>query len=153
MTDTMSNSDWGLPGPETHPELYADTLSKRFFAWVIDVILISIITMMIVPFTAFTGLFFLPLLYAVVSFLYRWWSLAARSATPGMRLTSIEMRERDGGRLDTGTALAHVIGYFVSVAIFPLQLVSIVLMLISARRQGLTDMILGTAAINRTARA
>ncbi|MEL7459845.1 MAG: RDD family protein [Pseudomonadota bacterium] len=153
MTDAMINSNWALPEPQTHPEFYADTVSKRFFAWVIDVLLISVVTMVIVPFTAFTALFFLPLLYAAISFLYRWWSLAARSATPGMRLTSIELRTADGSRLDTVTAFLHTAGYFVSIAIVPLQLVSIVLMLMSGRRQGLTDHVLSTAAINRTARA
>ncbi len=153
MTPDATHSGWSLPAPETNPELYADTVSKRFIAWVIDIILISIVTAMIVPFTAFTALFFLPLLYAAISFLYRWWSLAAGSATPGMRLASIELRQRDGGKLDTGTALLHTAGYFVSLAIVPLQLVSIALMLMSGRGQGLTDHILGTAAINRTARA
>lgn len=153
MTEAMTNTPWTLPQPETHPELYADTVSKRFIAWVIDVILISIVTMVVVPFTAFTALFFLPLLYAAISFLYRWWSLSIRSATPGMRLASIELRAADGSRLDTATAFLHTAGYFVSMAIFPLQLISIVLMLMSGRRQGLTDHILSTAAINCTARA
>lgn len=153
MTHTMTDPAWALPEPETHPELYADTVSKRFIAWVVDVLLISVVTMLIVPFTAFTALFFLPLLYAAISFLYRWWSLASRSATPGMRLTSIELRTSTGQRFDTGTAFLHTAGYFVSVAIFPLQLISIILMLMSGRKQGLTDHILGTAAINRTAQA
>lgn len=153
MTYTMSEPGWTLPSPETHPEIYDDTVSKRFFAWVIDVILITIVTAVALPFTAFIGLFFLPLLYAALSFLYRWWSLASRSATPGMRMTSIELRTRDGHRLDTASAFLHTAGYFISVAAFPLQLVSIVLMLMSGRKQGLTDHVLGTAAINRTARA
>jgi len=113
----------------------------------------SLLTGVAVLFTAFIGAFFLPLLYAVVSFLYRWWGLAAASATPGMRLTSLELRTREGLRFDGATAFLHTAGYFVSVAVFPLQLVSIVLMLISARGQGLTDHILGTAAINRAAAA
>ncbi|MEO1239405.1 MAG: RDD family protein [Pseudomonadota bacterium] len=153
MTPSTTDTDWALPQPETHPELYADTVSKRFIAWVIDVLLISVVTMVIVPLTAFTALFFLPLLYASISFLYRWWSLAARSATPGMRLTSIELRCANGNRFDGATAFLHTAGYFVSIAIFPLQLVSIVLMLMSGRRQGLSDHVLGTAAINKTARA
>lgn len=152
MTYSMTEPGWALPAPETHPDLYADTVSKRFFAWVIDVVLVAIVTAAVLPFTAFIGLFFLPLLYAALSFLYRWWSLSARSATPGMRMTSIELRSRDGSRLDTATAFLHTAGYFVSIAVFPLQLVSIVLMLMSGRKQGLTDHVLGTVAINRTAR-
>ncbi|MGJ8558402.1 MAG: RDD family protein, partial [Sulfitobacter geojensis] len=41
------------------------------------------------------------------------------------------------------------LGYSVSFAIPVLQLISIVLMLTSARRQGLTDMVLGTVALNK----
>jgi len=153
MHDTMTAPHWGLPAPDTHPEFYADTVTKRAVAWVIDVILISLLTAVAVVLTAFIGAFFLPLLYAVASFLYRWWSLASGSATPGMRLASIELRTREGLRFDGATAFLHTAGYFVSVAVFPLQLVSIVLMLMSARRQGLTDHVLGTAAINRAAAA
>ena len=97
----------GLPAPDTHPEFYADTVTKRAVAWVIDVILISLLTGVAVVLTAFIGAFFLPLLYAVVSFLYRWWSLASGSATPGMRLTSIELRTREGLRFDGATAFLH----------------------------------------------
>lgn len=147
----MTDQHWGLPDPDTHPEFYADTVTKRFIAWVIDVIAISLLTGLAVVLTAFIGAFFLPLLFAAISFLYRWWSLAARSATPGMRLASVELRTREGARFDTATAFLHTLGYFVSVAVFPLQLVSIALMLMSSRGQGLTDHVLGTAAVNRSA--
>ena len=153
MTTTMTDPEWGLPAPETHPEFYADTVVKRGIAWVIDVIVISILTGIAVVLTAFIGAFFLPLLYAVVGFLYRWWCLAAGSATLGMRLASLELRTREGLRFDGATAFLHTAGYVVSVAVFPLQLVSIVLMLTSARGQGLTDHLLGTAVINRAAAA
>ena len=146
---TMTAQYWGLPDPDTDPALYEDVPTKRLFAWVVDVIIIALLTAIVVPFTLFTAFFFLPVLYAVISFLYRWVSLSRRSATPGMRLMSIELRDRMGERFDAGQALLHTIGYFVSVAVFPLQLVSIALMLISARRQGLTDHVLGTAALNR----
>ena len=66
-----------------------------------------------------------------------------------MRVMALEMRKGDGNHFDGPTALLHTAGYFASVAIFPLQLVSVVLMLTSERKQGLTDMVLGTAALNR----
>jgi uncharacterized RDD family membrane protein YckC len=62
------------------------------------------------------------------------------------------LREQDGLRLSGGTALLHTIGYTVSVAMAPLQLISVILMIVSGRGQGLSDMILGTAAINRPVR-
>jgi uncharacterized RDD family membrane protein YckC len=78
-------------------------------------------------------------------------SLARKSATPGMRMTGILFLDRSGQRLDPGTALLHTIGYYLSGLTLLAQLLSIGLMFISARGQGLTDHILGTVAINRPA--
>jgi uncharacterized RDD family membrane protein YckC len=150
---TMTDTRWtGLPDPDRDPALYADVPLKRLVAWVVDFVIIAALTAVVVPFTLFTGLFFLPLLFLFLGFLYRWATIATGSATWGMRLAAIEFRAADGGRLDSTTAFLHTLGYTVSVSVFPLQLVSIVLMLVSGRRQGLTDHILGTAALNRRAR-
>lgn len=146
---TVTDSLPGLPDPATSPEFYDGVILKRGFAWVVDAILIGLLTALVVPFTLFAGLFFLPVLYMVLGFLYRWVSLARGSATPGMRLTAIEVRDRFGMPLDSGAALLHTTGYTLSVLVFPMQLVSIALMLISERGQGLTDHVLGTTALNR----
>ena len=61
----------------------------------------------------------------------------------------IEFRDRDGQPFDGGTAFLHTAGYTFSVVTVPLQLISIVMMITTERRQGLTDIILGTAAVNR----
>ncbi len=148
---TTTDARWGLPDPELAPELYADIPLKRFLAWVVDFVVIAVLTAIVVPFTFFAGLFVLPILFMAVGFLYRWWTIASGSATWGMRLAAIEFRDGSGARFDSGTAFLHVLGYTVSVSVFPLQLVSIVLMLVSDRRQGLTDHVLGTAALNRRA--
>ena len=141
-----------LPDPTYQAEFYADVPMKRGLAWIVDTIIIALITLLIVPFTAFTALFFLPLLYVTVSFLYRVWTLTGRSATLGMRLLSIEFRSRQGERFDLGLALAHTVGYTLTIATLLPQLFSILLMLTSARGQGLTDHVLGTVAINRPSR-
>jgi uncharacterized RDD family membrane protein YckC len=143
---------WGLPDPVTQAEFYADVPTKRLLAWIVDTVLIVALTALVVLFTAFTALFFLPLAFLAVGFLYRWVTIANRSATPGMRLLAIELRAGDGGRLDPMLAGLHTLGYSLSMAIFPLQLVSIALMLMTDRKQGLTDHVLGTAAVNRAAR-
>lgn len=148
MSDTYS-SQTGLPDPATQPEFYEDVPTKRLIAWVADVILISILTAILTVFSLFTALFILPLLYATVSFLYRWVTLTRSSATPGMRLVSLEMQKSDGQDFDGATAFMHTLGYFVSVAVFPLQLISVGCMLMTEKRQGLSDMILNTAALNR----
>ena len=93
----------------------------------------------------------MPLLWLVVSFLYRWVTLARGSATWGMRFAAIEIRGPEGERLDNSQAALHTLGYSISFGIFPLQLISIALMLLSDKKQGLTDHILGTAALNTRA--
>ena len=149
MTSNMPLSR--LPDPHAQPEFYKDTATKRLLSWFVDVIVITGIVLLLSVFTLFTALFIFPLVFAFVSFGYRWLTLAAGSATPGMRLFSVELRTPEGNRLDTGTAFLHTAGYFVSVAVFPAQLVSIGMMLLTERGQGLTDMILGTVALNRRA--
>ena len=114
-------------------------------------ILISLVVGILTLLGFLIPLFFLPFLYFCVSFLYRWSSLASHSATPGMRFMAIGLRDRDGRTLDGGTAFLHTAGYAVSVVTFPLQLISVVMMLLTARGQGLSDTILGTTAINRRA--
>jgi len=146
---TVTDSFPGLPDPQTRPEFYDGVPLKRGFAWLIDALVIAVLTALIVPFTAFLGLFFLPFLYLVVGFLYRWVTISRGSATLGMRFSAIELRDRFGVPLDSGAALLHTVGYTISIGVFPLQFVSIALMLISERGQGLTDHILGTTAVNR----
>lgn len=150
--DMTATDMTNLPDPVRDAELYADVPTKRLFAWVIDVVLISLITLLLLPVTLFTAIFYLPFLYALVSFLYRWVTLSRRSATPGMRMAAISLRQSNGDAFDTTTAFLHTAGYFVSLAVFPLQLISIAAMLIGERKQGLTDLLLGTAALNARAR-
>ena len=88
---------------------------------------------------------------AVVGFMYRVITLATGAATWGMRIMAIEIRDPHGAQLDLGQAFLHTVGYTVSWAVMPLQLISMVLMATSNRGQGLTDVVLGTAAINRKA--
>jgi hypothetical protein len=61
----------------------------------------------------------------------------------------IELRDRHGRRFDLAMAGLHTMGYVLSFGMAPLQVISVVLMLTSARAQGLTDHVLGSAAINR----
>ncbi len=141
----------GLPDPDTQAHFYADVPAKRFIAWVADTVLIALITLIVIPFTAFTALFFLPVLYMVIAVLYRSLSLARRSATPGMRLVAIEFRCHDGARLDPVFAVIHTLAYTVSVSMVLPQVISVIMMLTTPRGQGLTDLVLGTVAINRPA--
>ncbi len=137
------------PDPDDQPEFYAGVPTKRLLAWVVDAIIIIVICLIILPFTAFTGIFFFPLMMLFVGFFYRIATLANGSATWGMRLFGMELRTSQDQPFDGGTAVLHTLGYTVSIGMMPLQLCSMVMMGTTARCQGLTDMVLGTVAINR----
>ncbi|MDN5787593.1 RDD family protein [Pseudorhodobacter sp.] len=141
-----------LPDPEFNAEFYDGVALKRGLAWIVDTILTLILTAIIVPFTAFTAFFFLPALYVGVNMAYRWITIASRSATPGMRLAAIELRRFDGKPFDGGTAFLHTMGYAVSMAFVIPQVISVLMMMFGPRGQGLTDAVLGSVAINKTAR-
>ncbi len=147
----MSYTPSGLPDPTYSADFYADVPSKRLIAWVIDTVIIVLLTVLILPFTAFTGILFFPFLAMVVGFAYRIATLARGSATWGMRLVAIELRSGQGERFDLPLAFMHTLLFSVFFSFIIPQVASIVLVLTGARAQALHDLFLGTAAINRAA--
>ena len=140
-----------LPDPDTQPEFYQSVAIKRFLAWLFDIAFISLLCTVAILLTLGMGFFILALIYAVVSFIYRVVTISNGSATLGMRFMGIELRDAFGARMDTGKAVAHTAGYFVSMAFPVLQIISVIMMMTSARCQGLTDAFLGTVMINQRA--
>lgn len=136
------------PDPDMQPQFYDGVPTKRLLAWVVDTVIIAGLTLLTVPFTLFISLFFLPLVFIVLGFAYRVVTLSRGSATWGMRLMAIELRDSNDNPFDQSQAFLHTLGYTLSIMIAPLQLISVVLMLSSERRQGLTDMAMGTVALN-----
>ncbi|MBV1867520.1 MAG: RDD family protein [Marinosulfonomonas sp.] len=139
----------GLPDPHHQSEFYADIPTKRLFAFLIDSVIIGLICTLLIPLTGFLALFFLGLLGLIVSLIYRIVSLVSRSATPGMRIMSIEFRTHEGHRLPPPLAIIHTLAFTVSMSMVVPQVISIILMLTTDRAQGLTDSLLGTAVINK----
>ncbi len=138
-----------LPDPECQYAFYDGVVVKRGLAWLIDLVVIMALVVPVVVLTAFIGIFFLPVLFVIVGFIYRVWTIGSGSATWGMRLMAIELRDMYGHRLDTGQAFLHTLGYSISISFVFLQILSIILMFTSPRGQGLTDMVLGTVMLNR----
>ncbi len=150
MSRTVFPGRTGLPDPEDEAEFYADVPLKRLIAWIVDTVLIAILVVLGVVLTLFTGLFFLPVLWLTVSLVYRGLTIIRFSATPGMRLMGIELMDKDGAPLSPIEAWAHTGIYAMSVAfVFP-QLISLATMAAAPRGQSLTDMLLGTAMVNRS---
>ncbi len=141
-----------LPDPDYQSEFYADVPAKRALAWVFDTLIVVGLVLLFILLTVGIGFFFAGFLWLVVGFVYRVVTLANGSATLGMRLMSIEIRRHNGQRLDLGTAVMHTLGYTLSMSFVLPQIASIILMMTGDRGQGLTDLVLGTAAINRSAR-
>jgi uncharacterized RDD family membrane protein YckC len=147
----MQSTLFQHPDPAQNPEFYENVTLKRGLAWVIDSILIALISVILLPFTFFTGIFFFPVMMMVIGFFYRWFTLTGQGSTWGMRLMAIELKDKDGQNLSSQTAMVHTFGYSISVVFAPLQFISIAMMFLSSRGQGLTDHLLGTVAINRPA--
>ncbi len=117
----------------------------------VDVIITCALVAAGVIATAFVGLFFMGFFFLLFGFAYRVVTLANGSATWGMRFAGIELRDTNGGKLDLGQAFLHTLAFSVCFAIFPLHVVSAVLMLTSAQGQGLPDHFVGTVMLNRKA--
>lgn len=153
MSDFFNTADFAaLPDPELQSEFYDDVPAKRLIAWIIDMVIVIAFLIAVVVLTLGLSIFFAGFLFLVLGFAYRVVTLANGSATWGMRLMSIELRRADGQRLETGDAVLHTLGYSLSMSFFPVQIASIVMMLINPRKQGLSDMLLGTVMINKGAR-
>ncbi|SFI24430.1 RDD family protein [Jannaschia pohangensis] len=148
---TYAISTTSLPDPVDEAEFYRGILSKRFLAWVVDVALITFFTILAGIFTLTLAFFLWPIVFVAIGFVYRTATLSNRSATWGMRLMGIEFRGHDGFRFDTRDAVLHVAGYYASMVFILPMLASVVAMFATGRRQSLTDLVLGTAAINRPA--
>lgn len=145
----------GLPDPDRDQRFYAGVPSRRLAAWVVDVIVaLGIGVPLALVFGLMTlgfGLALFPLILLGVGFFYRVATLASGSATWGMRLMGIELRRQDGTRFDLTAAFLHTALYTVCIGVMILQVASIVGMLGTRYGQGLPDLVLRSAMINRPA--
>ena len=140
-----------FPDPATQSWFYADVVPKRVVAWVFDSMIIALLVALTVPLTGFLALFFMGGLYVAISFVYRWTLLARNSATAGMWLMGIEFRDTEGLRMSGAMGFAHTLFYTLSVAfVFP-QVISVLMMVLGPRGQGLSDLVLGAVMVNRRA--
>jgi len=146
MTVTMTTT---LPDPDRQPVFYDGIPAKRLFAWIVDVALIFGVMLILGLLTLTLSLWLWPLFWVATSFLYRSLTIGAGSATLGMRLMNIEMRNARGQRLDGAEAMLHTIGYLVCAGFFLPQVLSIAWIALGPRHQSLPDLLLGSAAINR----
>lgn len=138
-----------LPDPDHDQAFYDGVPAKRLFAWVVDVVIVSAITFVLGLLTLSALWWIWPLTFIVVNFLYRAGTIASGSATLGMRVMSLELRGPTGARLSGVEAAIHTLSYMVATGFVILQLISVAMMALGSRHQGLHDLVIGSVAINR----
>jgi uncharacterized RDD family membrane protein YckC len=139
----------GLPDPDYDAVFYDGVPAKRLIAWVIDSVIVLAASFVLALLSVGLLFFVFFALVFVVNATYRWITVAQGSATFGMRVMALELRGPDGARLDGALAAWHT-GLFILASMFVIpQVISMVLIATQPRRQGLHDLFLGTAAINR----
>ena len=153
QTETISPR---LPDPETAPELFEGLLTRRVFAYLIDLVLIGAMILvfgvigLIGGFLTF-GLAWLalPVLVPASIVLYYAATLGSpKRATVGMQAMDIVLTPTRGQPLDGWMAIIHAAVFWVSVWIsWPL---SLLFALFTPRRQMLHDLITGTLMVRRS---
>jgi uncharacterized RDD family membrane protein YckC len=145
--------------PWMQPELFRGVLIRRFFAFLIDLLVLSIPVILGVIFIAMFVVITLGLGWALFwlvspasliwAIFYYGASLGGRhSATIGMRTMGLEMQTWSGEPSYFVLGAMHAILFWISVSVFtPLILL---VSLFNNRRRLLHDMLLGTVIINNS---
>jgi len=139
----------GLPDPDTDSQFYDGVPFKRLLAWFIDIIIILLISMALVVGTFGLGAFMYPLLLLISNFGYRIFTLTRNSATLGMIIAGIEIRNGRGEKLTLSEAAWHTSIYLIVFVFMFGIIISMIMMLVNKRGQGIHDYFVGTTAINR----
>jgi uncharacterized RDD family membrane protein YckC len=147
--------------PYLHPELFRGVLTRRFFAFLIDLVVLSVPVILACLFIAVFGVVTLGLgwaLFWLVSPASIVWALVyfgsslggPHSATLGMRVMDLEMRTWYGAPGYFVLGAMHAVLFWVSVSFLsPLVLL---VGLFNGRRRLLHDILLGTVVINSSVR-
>lgn len=140
-----------LPNPDTDPQFYEGVATRRFFAWVIDVVGVWLLAAAFIILTLGLGLFVVGLFVLAVDFTHRVIAISSKSATFGMRVMRIELRARDGRRFDMSQAIGHTVLYYLAGLSVIAQVVSVIMMAGAPLGRGLHDLLFGSTMINSPA--
>lgn len=145
-----------LPDPETAPELFDSVLSRRVLAFVIDTVALAFIATVIALVGGIAGFFTfglawlaLPVIIPLAVLFYYAATLGSpMRATLGMSLMDIVLVPARGYPLDGWKILIHPIVFWITVWIaWP---VSLVVALLTPRRQMVQDLVTGTLMLRRS---
>lgn len=148
----------GIPDPRTDPQFYDGIVMRRLMAFLVDTVIIFLLWFVVIVlgflFTVLTvglGAPLAMLFFSMSGFLYRWLLLSQRSATLGMMMTGIEVRDARGEQVSPGMAFFHTVAFYMTILMLPLAIIGWLLMASSPHRRTLHDTITGAVVINRPA--
>jgi len=147
--------------PVTQPELFRGVLTRRVFAFLIDLVVLSIPVILACVFIAVFGVVTLGLgwaLFWLVSPASVIWALiyygaslgGPHSATLGMRVMDLELRTWYGAPSYFVLGAMHAVLFWVSISFLTPFIVLVGLF--NGRRRLLHDIVLGTVVINSSVR-
>jgi uncharacterized RDD family membrane protein YckC len=148
--------------PWLQPELFRGVLTRRVFAFLIDLVVLSIPVILAIMFIAVFGVITLGLgwaLFWLVSPASVIWAViyygatlgGPHSATMGMRVMDLELRTWYGAPGYFVLGAMHAVLFWISVSVLtPLVLL---VGLFNSRRRLLHDIVLGTVVINSSVRS
>jgi len=140
--------------PEINPELYSTMRIRRSIAFLIDLVIITVLMGIASVLVAVLGVVTLGLgwllfgiVWPAVAILYYLVSFAGGAPrTPGMAFTGIELRMWYGDRPDLLISLAHPILFYLSVTFLTPFIVLV--SLLSARKRLAHDIVLNTLVVD-----
>lgn len=156
MTDTVYNRRAELPDPASHPELFDGVLTRRVFAYLIDVAIMAVVVgalfvvgLIFSVLTFGIGAIALPLIVPVVVIGYYALTLGSpRRATIGMSAMDIVLTPTRGRPLDGWKILVHPLVFWISCWFaWP---VSLLIALFTPRREMVHDLVTGTLMVRRS---
>ena len=145
-----------LPDPETAPQLFEGVLTRRVLAFLIDLVLLGVVSTIILiigvvaGFLTFgLGWLTLPIVVPLAILGYYVATLGSpMRATVGMQAMDIVLTPARGQPLDGWSILIHPIVFWITVWLaWP---ISLVVALLTPRRETVQDLITGTLMVRRS---
>lgn len=141
--------------PRTRPALFDNILTLRMMAFIYDLVVIFVLSLMLAFILLIAGVFTLGLTWLLLGLALPLTALAynaytiggPEAATYGMRYFNLELRLWNGERLEPLWAAFHAISFYISVSLLtPLVLL---FPLFNARKRCLHDYVLGSVMIKK----
>lgn len=152
----MNQTQTTLPDPNTAPELFEGVLTRRVFAYLIDLAIMGAMILafslvgLIAGFLTF-GLAWMALIFVIPATIVLYYAVtlgSPRRATVGMQMMDIVLTPTRGQPLDGWLAVIHAVVFWVTVWIsWP---ISLLFALFTPRRQMIHDLLVGTLMVRRS---